>query len=294
MWRLKSKGNIFIAFVLNLIFAVIELFGGLLTGSITILSDAMHDLGDAVSLAVCSALEKKSKKMPDESFTYGYLRYSVLGAVITNTILIIGSVAIVYSAVCRLFTPTQVDASGMVVFAVLGVLANSVAVIFTGGGSSLNQKAVSLHLAEDVLGWAAILLGSILIKYTGITVIDSVMSFAVAAFVLFNAARSFKRILDIFLEKVPDDISVSAIKETALSDAEVIDVHHIHLRSLDGVSHSATMHVVTETGDPRALKCRLKLAFMRIGIAHTTLEFESYEELMGESGETERMLDFCD
>ena len=184
----KSESNILIAFILNLFFSVFELFGGIFTNSIAIISDAIHDFGDAISIGISYFLEKKSKKKPDNKYTYGYIRYSTLGALITNVILIVGSVLVIYGAIERFFNPVEINYNGMIVFAVFGVFVNFVAVYFTKGGKSLNQKAVNLHMLEDVLGWLVVLIGAIVVKFTEINRIDSVISIAVALFILVNAS----------------------------------------------------------------------------------------------------------
>ena len=150
---MKTEKNILIAFVLNLAFSVFEFFGGIFTGSVAIVSDAIHDIGDAASIGVAFFLEKKSKKQPDRKYTYGYARYSVIGGLITTLILLVGSCLVVYNAILRIIEPTVINYDGMIVFAVVGVIVNLCAAIFTREGGSINQRAVNLHMLEDVLGW---------------------------------------------------------------------------------------------------------------------------------------------
>ena len=140
---MKTQKNILIAFILNLSFSIFEFLGGLFTGSVAIASDAVHDLGDAASIGLAYFLEKKSQKKPDEKYTYGYTRYSVLGGFITTVILLVGSVAVMYNAVCRILNPTEINYNGMIVFAVLGVLINLIAAFFTREGDSINQRTSS-------------------------------------------------------------------------------------------------------------------------------------------------------
>ena len=163
---MKTERNIFIAFLLNLSFSVFEFIGGIITGSVAIMSDAVHDIGDAASIGISFFLEKKSKGKPDEKYTYGYARYSVVGGLITTLILLLGSVMVIYNAVNRIIEPTEIDYTGMIIFAVVGVCVNFCAAIFTREGGSLNQKAVNLHMLEDVLGWLVVLMGAIVMKFT--------------------------------------------------------------------------------------------------------------------------------
>ena len=147
----KTDKNILIAFILNLTFSIIEFVGGTFTGSVAIISDSIHDLGDALSIGISYFLERKSKKKPDEKHTYGYIRYSVLGSTITTVILLTGSILVIYNAILRIINPVEINYNGMIIFAVFGVIINFIAAYFTKEGDSLNQKSVNLHMLEDVL-----------------------------------------------------------------------------------------------------------------------------------------------
>ena len=147
---MKTEKNILIAFLLNMFFSIFELLGGIYTNSVAIISDAIHDFGDAISIGVSYGLEKKSKKKPDNKYTFGYTRYSVLGAIITNTILIIGSTLVIYNAIERIINPVEINYDGMIIFAVLGVIINFGAAYYTKDGDSLNQKSVAQQLLKQV------------------------------------------------------------------------------------------------------------------------------------------------
>ncbi len=241
---MRTSKNMFIAFVLNLLFSVFELFGGLFSGSIAIMSDAVHDMGDAMSIGLAYFFEKKSEKKPDDKYTYGYARYSVLGSVITTVILLCGSVLIIVNAVKRIIDPTAINYNSMIVLAIIGVVVNFIAAYVTHGGGSLNQKAVNLHMLEDVLSWIVVLIGAIVMRFTDFALIDPIMSVAVAVFVLYNALKNLKSVLDIFLLKTPDSISVDSLRQSVKQIEGVIDVHHIHIWSSDGENMYATMHIV--------------------------------------------------
>ncbi len=270
---MKSEKNILIAFILNLCFSVFELFGGLFTGSVAIISDSIHDIGDAASIGISYFLERKSKKQPDENYTYGYARYSVIGGAISTLILIFGSITVICNAVARIVTPTPINYNGMIIFAIIGVFVNAAAAFFTQHGVSLNQKAVNLHMLEDVLGWIVVLIGAIMIKFTGYLLIDSIMSIGVAGFILLNSMKNIKEIADIFLEKVPDNINIEKIKKLIASIDDIIDVHHIHIWTLDGQKNYATMHIVTNA-DNHKIKHKIREKLYGCGIAHIILELE--------------------
>ena len=272
---MKTERNILIAFILNLSFSVFEFFGGLFVNSVAILSDSLHDLGDALSIGISYSLEKKSKKQADEKYTYGYIRYSVLGGVITTTILLAGSVLVIIGSIRRLLNPVEINYSGMIVFAVIGVILNFVAAYVTREGDSINQKAVNLHMLEDVLGWVVVLIGAIIMNFTDIRMIDPLMSIGVALFILINALKNLKSVLDLFLEKTPSDINISELKEHLLKIEGVEDIHHIHVWSIDGYNNYATMHIVTRAEDIQAIKDLIRQELEEHSICHAVLETES-------------------
>ena len=274
---MKSQKRILIAFILNLTFAVFEFIGGALTGSVAIISDSVHDLGDSVSIGISYFLEKISKKEPDDKYTYGYLKYSVLGSLIMTIILIVGSIFVIINAIERLIKPVPINYNGMLIFAVVGIVVNLIAAISTHKGESLNQKAVNLHMLEDVLGWVVVLIGAIVMKFTDITYIDPIMSIGVSVFLLINAFKGIKKILDIFFEKAPDGIDVLEIKHHLKEIDGVLDVHHFHLRTIDGFNHIATLHIVSSS-DPATVKKAVKEELAEHGVSHTTVEIETPEE----------------
>ena len=271
---MKSEKNILIAFLLNLSFAIFELFGGAVTGSTAILSDAVHDLGDAVSIGVSYALERKSRKQADLVHSTGYIRYSVLGGAITTLILLIGSCAVIVNGVRRLINPVEIHYNGMILLALIGTAINSIAAFFTRDGESLNQKAVNLHMMEDVLGWVVVLIGAIVMRFTDLVWLDPILSIAVAVYIFVKAVPNLKAIIDIFLEKTPNDIHVPEMLKELTEIDGVEEIHHIHIRSLDGIHHCASMHIVTKA-DPAPIKAEIRQVLTRYGIVHATLETET-------------------
>ena len=274
---MKTDKNILVAFILNLLFSIFEFIGGFMTGSVAIISDSIHDIGDSVSIGVSFFLEKKSKKKPDNKFTYGYVRYSVIGSVITTIILLVGSIFVMYNAIKRIINPVDIDYNGMIIFAIFGVVINFIAAYFTKEGNSLNQKAVNLHMLEDVLGWLTVLVGAIIMKFTDISIIDSILSILVALFIFINAIKGFKKIIDLFLEKTPNNIDVDELKEHLLKIENIISVHHIHVWSIDGYKNYATMHVISSEFSKK-IKEKIRDELKEHGISHVTIELESEDE----------------
>ncbi len=275
---MKTERNILIAFILNLCFSVFEFVGGLITGSVAITADAVHDIGDAISIGTSLILEKKSKKQPDETYTYGYSRLSVLGGFITVCVLLAGSVGVIYGSIQKLITPHPINYEGMILFSIVGIVVNFLAAYFTHGGHSFNQKAVNLHMLEDVLGWCVVLVGAVVMKFTDLYIIDPIMSIGVAVFILINAFKSLKDIYDLFMEKIPQGINIKEIKSHIMEIDGITDVHHIHIRTIDGDKIYATLHIVSdEEGATIKEKARKKL--LHFGITHTTLETEKSDEI---------------
>lgn len=271
------KKNILIAFVLNLGFSIFELVGGFITGSVAILSDSLHDFGDALSIGLAVFLEKKSTKKPDNTHTYGYLRYSVLGSVVTTVILLIGSAFVILNSVKRILNPVEINYNGMIIFAIIGAVVNFAAAFITHSGHSLNEKAVNLHMLEDVLGWIVVLIGAVVMKFTDISILDALLSIGVALFILINAIKNLNEVLSIFLQKTPKDIDIENVKQKLCEIENVLDAHHIHITSLDGNQNIATLHIVTN-GDSHTVKSAVKHKLEHFGISHTTVEIENEGE----------------
>ena len=278
---MKTQSKILVAFILNLAFSIFEFIGGAITGSVAIVSDAIHDVGDAMSIGISYFLEKKSKKQPDDTYTYGYARFSVIGGVITTVILLVGSVTVIYNAIVRIFNPVEINYDGMIIFAIFGVVINFLAAYFTSGGHSINQKAVNLHMLEDVLGWVVVLIGALIMRFTDISIIDPIMSICVAVFILINSIKNLKEVIDLFLAKLPPHLRIDEIKEHICEIDGVASVHHIHIWSMDGSSNYATMHVVCK-GEAHEIKHKIREELKEHGINHVTLELEDEGEDCGE------------
>ena len=269
----KEKGMLWV-FILNLMFSAFELVGGVLTGSTAIISDAIHDLGDAVSIGVAYAFERKSQRPPDERYTYGYARYSAVGGLITVAVLLVGSFFAVLNAVYRLISPKEIDHGGMIVLAVVGLAVNLFSALLLHRGESLSQKAVKLHILEDVLGWGVVLVGAVIMKLTGFSILDPILSIGTSAFVFLNAIKLLGEMLDLILEKAPREASIEEIRAHLLELEGVVDVHHIHLWSLDGQTNCATAHVVFQ-GESSKVKKEVKRELFEHGFGHSTVELEA-------------------
>jgi len=252
---MKTEKNILVAFILNIAFSIFEFFGGFFTGSVAILSDSIHDLGDAMSIGVSYFFERKSKKKPDNKYSYGYSRYSVIGSLFTTLVLLIGSVLVIYGAINRIINPVEINYNGMIIFGIFGVIVNFLAALFTKDGDSVNQKAVNLHMLEDVLGWIVVLTGAVIMKFTHnsftyISLLDPIMSIGVALFILIATIKNLFETVELLLEKTPDNIDIEEIKEHINSIEGVISSHHIHVWTLDGTTNLVQFEISAPSFNP--------------------------------------------
>lgn len=274
--------NIKVAFFLNLSFTIIEIIGGILTNSVAILSDAVHDLGDSVTLGLSWYFQKLSKKPRTKVYTYGYKRFSLLGALINSIILLVGSVVILFHAIPRLFNPQQPDTKGMLVLAIIGVIVNGLAVLRLRKGSSINEKVVSLHLMEDVLGWLAVLIGALIMNFVDAPIIDPILSLVISLYIFFNVFRNMREGLRIILQGSPSKLDIDEVENILLTMINVDSVHDLHAWTIDGEFNILTIHVVLKEDisleKQQKLKIDIRESMLRLGVQHCTIEFELQDE----------------
>lgn len=274
----SSEKGLKIAFFLNLGFTILELIGGFWINSVAILSDALHDLGDSVSLGLAWYLDKKSKQKANENFSFGYGRFSLLGALINALLLIIGSIFVASEAIKRLENPEHSNATGMILFALLGVTVNGYAAWKVSKGHSQNEKVISWHLIEDVLGWATVLIAGIVLYFLEIPWLDPVLSLSITAFVLWNVFKNLKETTYIFLQAVPENISLEELKSKICAIPNVESMHHTHLWSLEGSNHVFTAHIrmqqIHSLEELRKAKEQVKAILKSYPFSHYTVEWE--------------------
>jgi len=274
--------NIKVAFFLNLFFTLFEIAGGFFTNSIAILSDALHDLGDCLSLGLAWYFQKVSNKGRDSSYSYGYKRFSLMGAIINSIVLTVGSIFILTEAIPRILHPEVTHASGMFLLAIVGILVNGIAFFRLKKGDSLNEKVVTLHFLEDVLSWVAILVGSVIMYFFNVPIIDPLLSIGISVFILVNVFRNIRETLHIILQGIPADIDIAEISALLQQFKGIEDIHDLHIWSVDGNYNILTVHVVMnsllEVTKITALKDKIRNALRQKGIQHATIEFETVEE----------------
>jgi len=273
-----GAGNLKVAFLLNLGFTAFEIGGGLWTNSVAILSDAVHDAGDCFSLGLAWFLERVSRRRADAKFTYGYRRFSSLGALFTAVILTAGLGYVAWEAIERLRNPQPVHAAGVMFIAVIGVLANGAAAWRLRGANSLNEKMAGWHLLEDTLGWLAVLVSGGAMALGAWYILDPLLALAIACFVLWNVARNLRKVAMIFLQASPPDFNMEDFERKLRALPKVLGSHHTHTWTMDGEAHVLSTHVVLAPDSDRTDVMRVKQSIhdllARHRFEHVTIEVE--------------------
>jgi cobalt-zinc-cadmium efflux system protein len=280
-----SSTSLRTAFLLNLAFTLLEVVAGLLVNSVAILSDAVHDLGDSVSLGLAWLMEGYSQRRHDQRYSYGYRRFNLLGALVNTILLLAGSIFILSEAIPRLAQPEQPYAPGMLLVAVVGLVVNGAAVYRLRREKSLGTRVVAWHLLEDVLGWAAVLVVSVAMLFTDAAILDPILSILITLYVLYNVLKNLRKTLSLFLQAVPEDVEIREIESRLQAVPNVCSVHHTHVWSLDGESHVLSTHVVLEEDatreDAACVKEQVRKLSAELNLAHATVEIEYGEEDCG-------------
>ena len=269
-------------FFLNVSFTIIEFIGGWLTNSTAIMADAVHDLGDSLSIGFAWILSRFSDKEASDRFSYGYRRLTLFGALINSIVLVIGSVWVLFEAIPRLSNPEMPMAEGMLGLALLGVAVNGYAVFKLKAGKTLNEKVLTWHLLEDVLGWVAVLIVSIVLLFVDLPILDPLLSIGFTLFILFNVLKNLKTTLALFLQATPDEEVQNNIEKAIKAIPEINGIHHMHFWSLDGESHVLTAHLELahnfEVDKLISLKQQVAKELSSYNLSHTTIEFEFPQE----------------
>jgi len=271
-----SNKNLKIAFFLNVAFTILEFFAGAYVNSVAIIADAIHDLGDSLSLGTAWFLQAKSNKAATQNYSFGYRRFSLLGALINCTVLILGSIYATIEIIERFIHPQMPKAYEMMWFAVLGVIVNGYAAWKLSSGKSLNEKVVSWHLLEDVLGWLMVLIAAIVMQFKHIPLLDPALSIFITLFILWNAFKKLKATLYLFLQGTPKDINKEKIISEILSVKNVLTVHDTHIWSLDGEHHVFTSHIklapLNTFSEIIKIKQEIKQLLSKYHFEHYTIE----------------------
>ncbi len=269
------------AFWINLIFSFVELFGGIYFGSIAVVSDAIHDFSDSISLALGWYFNRVSKRSVDNSFTFGYRRFSILGAIINGLILLVGSGIVLYHALSGLFHPGNPQALGMIGLAIGGILFNGIAYFQFHGKKGMNEQMVSLHLLEDVLGWVAVLVGGCIHYFFDFPLIDPILAIFITIIISWQAVKRLKKCLILILQGVPSGVDMANLKLKILQLQGIHDVSDIHGWSMDEELAILTIHVIVKNNLDLKEISEIKEEIREIGkqskFNHITIEVEDFQ-----------------
>ena len=276
--HLHSDGagkNILSAFFINLTFTVIAIIGGWLTNSMAIISDAIHDLGCTVSIALAWVFERIAGHKPTHRFTFGYRRFTLLGAFVNAFILLGGSSVVLYESIKRLAHPEEVNAEGMLWFALLAILFKGLAAWRTWKGASVNQRMVSLHLLGDCLGWVAVLLGSIVMIFVKVPLLDPILSVCISLYILYNVVHNLVVAFRIVLEGTPANIDYKRLKAEVSALPDITELTDLRVWSLDNEHHAAEVHLTTSLNSLKEIeevKKSLRTILDSYGVMISTIE----------------------
>ena len=277
---MKSSRNMTIAFLLNFSFAIIEFIFGLLFHSSAVLADAIHDTGDALAIGLSTLFEKISNRKEDPNYTLGYKRYSLLGALLTSVILLIGSTLVIVENVPKLFAPEKVNYDGMLVLGIVAIAVNTAASRVVSHGHSHNESILSLHFLEDILGWLAVILVSLILRFTDWYFLDPLLSLVIAGFILSKALPKFWENIQIFLDHVPSDVDLSQLYQEIAVLENVRAITQLNVWTTDGLEKYAMLHICLENPNLLAeTQAVLRQRLLAYGIAKVTIQTdESLQE----------------
>lgn len=277
---MKSSKNMTIAFLLNFSFAIIEFIFGLLFNSSAILADAIHDSGDALAIGLSTLFEKISTRKEDRNYTLGYKRYSLLGALLTSVILLVGSTLVIVENIPKLFAPEKVNYDGMLVLGIVAIVVNTAASRVVSHGHSHNESILSLHFLEDILGWIAVIVVSLILRFTDWYFLDPLLSLVIAGFILSQALPKFWENIQIFLDHLPSDVNLGQLYQEIAALENVRAITQLNVWTTDGLEKFAMLHICL--GNPNLLaetQANLRQKLLAYGIAKVTIQTdESLQE----------------
>lgn len=271
----KAVKNIKFVFMLNLTFSVVEFILGALFNSAAILSDAVHDLGDSLSIGLALFFQKFSTKEANERYSFGHRRFSLLGALITSVILIVGSILVILNSIPLLVDPQPVNSKGMFWLSIVAIGINGYAAWLISKGTSKNEKVLNLHMLEDVLGWIGVLIVSIVLNFTDWFILDPILSLVIASYILAKAIPNLLENAAIFLEAVPKGVDIRALEKDIKHIATVHAISHFHMWSIDGEENAVAMTVYVNTEDTKKqeqVKEEIRYLIKDANVTHSTIE----------------------
>lgn len=273
---MTSKGAVWLVFLLNSVFAMIEFISGGIFHSSAVLADAVHDTGDALAIGLSALLESISNREEDSRYTLGYKRFSLLGALVTAVILMTGSMMVLLENISKLFHPKVVNSQGMLWIGVIAIVINVIASLIVEKGKTKNESILSLHFLEDTLGWLAVILMAIILRFTDWYILDPLLSLAISLFILSKAIPRFWSTLKIFLDAVPEGVDIQKIKTDLAELDHVASINQLNLWTMDGLEKNAIIHVcLKEMEHMETCKESIRIFLKDCGFQNITIEVDA-------------------
>ena len=272
---MKAKYTVWVAFFLNLSYAIVEFIAGGIFGSSAVLADSVHDLGDAIAIGISALLETISNREEDRHYTLGYKRFSLLGALVTAVILITGSILVILENIAKIFHPQSVNDEGIFWLGIIAITINVLASLVIRKGQTKNESILSLHFLEDTLGWVAVILMAIVLRFTDWYILDPLLSIAISFFVLSKALPHFWSTLKIFLDAVPEGVDIQKIKTDLAELDHVASINQLNLWTMDGLEKNAIVHVcLKEMEHMETCKESIRIFLKYCGFQNITIEVD--------------------
>ena len=273
---MKAKYTVWVAFFLNLSYAIVEFIAGGIFGSSAVLADSVHDLGDAIAIGISALLETISNREEDRHYTLGYKRFSLLGALVTAVILITGSILVILENIAKIFHPQSVNDEGIFWLGIIAITINVLASLVIRKGQTKNESILSLHFLEDTLGWVTVILMAIVLRFTDWYILDPLLSLVISFFILSKALPRFWRTLKIFLDAVPEGVDIQKIKTDLAELDHVASINQLNLWTMDGLEKNAIVHVcIKEVGNMEACKESIRIFLKDCGFQNITIEVDA-------------------
>ena len=272
---MKTKHAVWIAFFLNLSYAIVEFIAGGIFGSSAVLADSVHDLGDAIAIGISAFLESISNREEDSHYTLGYKRFSLLGAMVTAVILMTGSVLVILENITKIFHPQPVNDEGILWLGIIAVSINVLASLVIRKGQTKNESILSLHFLEDTLGWVAVILMAIVLRFTDWYILDPLLSLAISIFILSKAIPRFWSTLKIFLDAVPEGVDIKQVKNDLEQLDNVASINQLNLWTMDGLEKNAIVHVCLKRMEQMEIcKEAIRALLKERGFQNVTIEVD--------------------
>ena len=272
---MKAKYTVWVAFFLNLSYAIVEFIAGGIFGSSAVLADSVHDLGDAIAIGLSAFLETISNREEDSRYTLGYKRFSLLGALVTAVILMTGSVLVILENLTKLFHPKPVNDEGILWLGIIAVSINLLASLVVRKGKTKNESILSLHFLEDTLGWIAVILMAIILRFTDWYILDPLLSLVISIFILSKAIPRFWSTLKIFLDAVPEGVDIQRVKSDLEQLDHVASINQLNLWTMDGLEKNAIVHVcLKEIEQMELCKESIRSILKDCGFQNITIEVD--------------------